>query len=942
MNPDERSRLDDMLARDGEMRDLARRLARDEHTADDLLQQAWLAGARDTRSRIGDLRAWLRTVIRNLARMHGRSERKRAERERLVARAESDASQPDVEQIERTLDALRASLSELDEPYQSVVRMRYLDGLTSAEIAARLGRGESTVRTQLKRGLEVLRERLDRRSRGDRAAWVAALRRFSSDSDVRASAAGGASAAAGAVIFWRWTAAAAVLLLAGALVRSALLRAPRVELARGADDARSRAPQPTDSTDFAPPTAESRSLASATAPPSSTSVGARAAQSAPLATERATRAVDISVVDALGGPVPNALVVVRQDALTITRRVRADENGRARVELSDADTVCMQDTPHARVVAFADGWSTLHEYFVVCSDESASPVQIELGVSEMRLSGTVVDEAGRPVARAHIEIGAENVSPQTRPDGTVIAPVACESASRDDGSFEVGCVPSGRHRMSVSAAGHLTNERWIDARDASIAQQVRLQRGASVLGRITFADGRPAANARVFAESTDSRLSDPVRADANGAYRLDAIRPGPVRLWALCGADDGRASSATDARASATEIVELSTESDGRWDAKLEPRAGWFLRVVDRAGRPLACCTVNAKAPPPPRPATDERGGLSSFVGWRRTRITNVEGRVALSDGPDRAIDIEVMCPLDRRRVATVALRDVAPSLEERTVTIDPSGNETASVTGSVRDADDHPFPQASMLLVRIGSLTPHGTSVAAGTGEFRLADIPPAKYQLILVVPRSGLYVLGERELGPGDAIDVGRLRAPAFGRLRVRWRWNEGGAGENVSFILVAQYNIPGTNHGEAIKFDEGARPADEDIALLPGRYSLLVYRSAAEIQFRSFQIEASERLEVESGADESFLLPVRIVCTPTVGPAPVRVRVTRLQDESSVVLERSLVASGGAAIDDELRLPEGAYRVVAEQAPDLRCSAEVSLGNDEALHRIVLRLE
>jgi len=48
----------------------------------------------------------------------------------------------------------------LPEPYKTPVILRYLNGMDSTEISAVLGRPAGTVRYQLSRALQLLRERL--------------------------------------------------------------------------------------------------------------------------------------------------------------------------------------------------------------------------------------------------------------------------------------------------------------------------------------------------------------------------------------------------------------------------------------------------------------------------------------------------------------------------------------------------------------------------------------------------------------------------------------------------------------------------------------------------------------------------------------------------------------------------------------------------------------
>ncbi len=156
------------------IRRLSRALLRDEAAAEDLVQDAWLAALTRPPSE-GRLRPWLREVARNLAHRHHRGKSRRSAREEC-ARAPSEPEAPDefAERVEAEQRLTRA-LAALAEPFRSTLMLRYYEELEPAEIAARLGVPGGTVRWRLARGLELLRERLDRAHGGDRRAWSLAL-----------------------------------------------------------------------------------------------------------------------------------------------------------------------------------------------------------------------------------------------------------------------------------------------------------------------------------------------------------------------------------------------------------------------------------------------------------------------------------------------------------------------------------------------------------------------------------------------------------------------------------------------------------------------------------------------------------------------------------------------------------------------------------------------
>ena len=131
--------IDMLLAHDAWIRGLARRLVADEHTADDLAQDAWVEAMESPPPRAGSLRGWLGQVVRNLALMHRRSGQRRQARETAAARTESTPSVAQVLEHEATRHELARVVCALEEPYRSAILLRYFEGLPPRKIARRLG-----------------------------------------------------------------------------------------------------------------------------------------------------------------------------------------------------------------------------------------------------------------------------------------------------------------------------------------------------------------------------------------------------------------------------------------------------------------------------------------------------------------------------------------------------------------------------------------------------------------------------------------------------------------------------------------------------------------------------------------------------------------------------------------------------------------------------------
>ncbi|HEU4395762.1 MAG TPA: RNA polymerase sigma factor, partial [Planctomycetota bacterium] len=166
-------RLDDLLAHRAWVRRVARALVLDESRADDLEQEAWLRAMRAPEVR--SPRAWLGTVLRNAASNLRLAERRRGARESAAPPPTDGDSPPELLERAEAVEQVARAVRTLEEPYRAAILLRYFEELPPPAIAARLGAPLETVRTRLRRGLVLLRERLDREHRGDRRRWALLL-----------------------------------------------------------------------------------------------------------------------------------------------------------------------------------------------------------------------------------------------------------------------------------------------------------------------------------------------------------------------------------------------------------------------------------------------------------------------------------------------------------------------------------------------------------------------------------------------------------------------------------------------------------------------------------------------------------------------------------------------------------------------------------------------
>jgi RNA polymerase sigma-70 factor, ECF subfamily len=146
---------------------VARRIVRDDDAAADVTQDALLLAFRYREQFRGDAayRTWLYRITASAAITHLRRRRRRQTDRTVslgaIAHASSPGASPE-ENVARAEVAARTAteLAALDTRYGDVLRLRFVDGMSEAEVAHVLGLSLPTVKIRTHRGRRALRAAL--------------------------------------------------------------------------------------------------------------------------------------------------------------------------------------------------------------------------------------------------------------------------------------------------------------------------------------------------------------------------------------------------------------------------------------------------------------------------------------------------------------------------------------------------------------------------------------------------------------------------------------------------------------------------------------------------------------------------------------------------------------------------------------------------------------
>ena len=545
-------RFEELLAHRAWVQRVARALVWDESRSDDLEQETWLRALESPPPRPS--RAWFGTVLRNVASNLRRGEMRRGVHELRVAGSEPPASPDDLLARAEIVERVARAVRELREPHRTAVLLRYFEDLSPPEIAARLGVPLETVRTRLKRGLAVLRRRLDEDADCDRRAWVVAL--LPQIRAPRPVPSATTTTATGVLLM-----TVKAKLLAAAMVLLVAAMAVWLSTDRRTSDAGDLSAVPGADTGSATEASRPRrARATAGGEETAPALVPTAAVPADESVERARWAVRVTT------NVPSSKVTVapryfagEADPPPTTKT--ADAQGFAGFSLPDRDdplAVCV-------VTVRAEGYATVR------TESPPGDVRVDLGRG-VALRGRIVDDTDSPISDVSI----------TDRD------VAFFQVTEADGTFEAFVKKDGPVAFHVAHPGFLAQD--VMAMAPGDGLRIVLARGLEITGRVAFPDLRPVPGAAI----TDSAGRDRATTDDDGRFRVRGVAPGPFEI--LCALTGERRT--VDAGAAGVDfVVRVPVARVRLVDEKHRPfrlAVAWMRVVLD--GKDLLTSATNGSA----------------------------------------------------------------------------------------------------------------------------------------------------------------------------------------------------------------------------------------------------------------------------------------------------------------------------------------------------------
>ncbi len=779
-HPTEQRSLDELLSHANWMQSLARSLVRDAASADDLVQETMLRALRRppkvTESK--SARPWLARVLRNAWRERGRQDQARVYREQHSAASEALPGSDEQEERLARQQEIAAAVQSLEEPYRSTILWRYYDGLSSAQIARKLGEPSDRIRWRLKRAKELLRQQLEQKHRED---WVVRFSIFLPSPERPLPPPPGlvAGASLGAFTMSSKITLVALTLLALTLAVSLTQDAPQEEaVVAGLDLGQVEPPASPLADEAEPLRTDTHSVRTAAPLPQPNEADLGSASSMPSPTTGSLSGVVLSA--RTGAPVADARVVLRANLNNVAEWIetRSDLSGRFAFETLEAQDYTLDILANGHLPG------------------SIVPVLIEAGVErevllDLRtgfpLAVQVSTESGEVIRAAQVHLIPGDSSAGSGYSREAILLRSAGAQTDPSGIATVQPLEPGPYLAVVRAEGFAALLAEITVHSDQDQLQFVLKRPGSIGGTIRRANGSPAEGARVFL-SFFPRVrtlqafhyeENGVAVAQDGSYRIVGLPAGSYYVAVI--EPDGSGGFQRDGDKLLP--VEVTAGNASRLNLNLPEPASLSGLVVDTQGQPVEGAQVSISWADYRVPAGDYFPLADAKDSIHHPCETDAEGKFEI-----RALRVSWKAlKLTARKTGFVSqdvelLTEPGLALQTRVELTRLDGR----LSGSLHDEGGQPVADQTVLAWEMTSgkrgALHQAISEADGTFEFQVPasasgfqlyprlsgrdpyTAAPARREDVLVDSHGVDFVLHSKSVLEGKVVDAQGLAVPKF----------------------------------------------------------------------------------------------------------------------------------------------------------------------------------
>ncbi len=550
----------------------------------------------------------------------------------------------------------------------------------------------------------------------------------------------------------------------------------------------------------------------------------------------------------------------------------------------------------------------------------------DLGTHTVReghvLRGRVTDGSGGPVEGATIRAfwNAEGrfKSRQVQSGG--------------DGRFRLSGLSEGAlQALMVSAKGFASKTENSVPTDQEA--EVTLERAGAIVGRVLLEDTRDPVPAKVEATPEAKAETMPgmrfqfgfnedTFADASGNFRVEDLAPGKYTLIATL---PGKAPA---------RVAGLEVRSEDVADAGT---------VLLKEGLSLRGRVLDAKDDSPiPGAAVsvDEPQGMMRFnlgEASAHATLTDAQGGFDVAGLESKTYDVSVAHPEYARAASRAEAKEDAPEVVVRL-------SRGGTLTGTVRDAQRQPVPNASIMLMQGMGGSPQSTATGED-GVYKLERLTPGSYR-VLRLPEGGRIAI---TIGPGmKMVDVkeGEITVLDFddaAKIAVTGRVLRGD--KPIPGAMLMFFAGDGTvGSASEMKTTHAESDGHFQIGLdTPGPYTVVVQGMEHMMSRASVKIQVPDQPQVNqdvvvsgggiagvvTGPDNAPVANAMVRATPEPPPQQPRIGGSGAQTKQD----------GSYTIDG---LDPGTYKVRAMAPGKKPAEATTTVGDDGATARVDLRME